>query len=608
MCGIVGCTSRTGEVVPGLVESLKRLEYRGYDSSGIAAIGERGLGIVRRVGKIRELESELAVAPLTGSTAIGHTRWATHGSPTEANAHPHRVGKLVVVHNGIIENYLELREELTQRGARFQSETDTEVVAHLVQALWQGDLVAAVRSAVKRLHGSFALALLHEDAPDLIVAARRDSPLVIGVGEGAHWLASDVPALLPWTRRIIYLEDGDVAALRPERVDVTDAEGVARARAVAEITWSAEMAEKAGFPHFMLKEIHEQPATVSNALLGRIAENSGAIVLDGFALSDAELRSLRRICIVACGTSWHAGQVGRFLLEEDAGIPVEVDYASEMIHREPLLAKDDLLIAISQSGETADTRAALKKGREAGARTLVITNVAGSSMARDAAHVLLTYAGPEIGVASTKAFMGQLTVLALLALRLGAARGRLDQKTLARRLHELKTLPHALEQALALSDAAKDIAGELAAARDALYLGRGLNYPIALEGALKLKEISYIHAEGYPAGEMKHGPIALIDPSMPVIAIATESVTSALMSGNVEEARARGARVIGIVSTGEERLMKSCWRTLVVPRVPEALSPFVNIIPLQLLAYWTAVIRGSDVDQPRNLAKTVTVQ
>ncbi len=480
MCGIVGCTSRTGEVVPGLVESLKRLEYRGYDSSGIAAIGERGLGIVRRVGKIRELESELAVAPLTGSTAIGHTRWATHGSPTEANAHPHRVGKLVVVHNGIIENYLELREELTQRGARFQSETDTEVVAHLVQALWQGDLVAAVRSAVKRLHGSFALALLHEDAPDLIVAARRDSPLVIGVGEGAHWLASDVPALLPWTRRIIYLEDGDVAALRPERVDVTDAEGVARARAVAEITWSAEMAEKAGFPHFMLKEIHEQPATVSNALLGRIAENSGAIVLDGFALSDAELRSLRRICIVACGTSWHAGQVGRFLLEEDAGIPVEVDYASEMIHREPLLAKDDLLIAISQSGETADTRAALKKGREAGARTLVITNVAGSSMARDAAHVLLTYAGPESGVASTKAFMGQLTVLALLALRLGAARGRLDQKTLARRLHELKTLPHALEQALALSDAAKDIAGELAAARDALYLGRGLNYPIAL--------------------------------------------------------------------------------------------------------------------------------
>jgi glucosamine--fructose-6-phosphate aminotransferase (isomerizing) len=608
MCGIVGCTALQGEVVSGLVESLRRLEYRGYDSSGIAAIGKGGLDIVRRVGKIRDLESELAHKPLSGSTAIGHTRWATHGPPTEANAHPHRVGKLVVVHNGIIENYLELREELSQAGAVFQSETDTEVVAHLVERHWTGDLSATVRGVVKRLHGSFALALLHEDAPQLIVAARRDSPLVIGVGEGSHWLASDVPALLPWTRRIIYLEDGDVATLHPLRVEVTDADGAVRAREVAEITWSAEMAEKAGYPHFMLKEIHEQPATVANGLLGRVAENSGTVTLDGFDLSEQELRSLRRISIVACGTSWHAGQVGRFLLEEDAGIPVEVDYASEMIHREPLLTKDDLLIAISQSGETADTRAALRKGREAGARTLVITNVAGSSMAREAAHVLLTYAGPEIGVASTKAFTGQLVVLTLLALKLGAARGRLSLTQLQQRLHELKTLPHALEAALKLSDAAKDIAAELAAARDALYLGRGLNYPIALEAALKLKEISYIHAEGYPGGEMKHGPIALIDPRMPVIAIATHSVTSALMAGNVEEARARGARVIGLVSEGEERLAASCWRTLVVPKVPEALSPFVNIIPLQLLAYWTAVIRGSDVDQPRNLAKTVTVQ
>ncbi|MSR75399.1 MAG: glutamine--fructose-6-phosphate transaminase (isomerizing) [Planctomycetes bacterium] len=608
MCGIVGCTAQGGEVVAGLVESLKRLEYRGYDSSGIAAQTVQGIGIVRRVGKIRELEAQLQQEPLIASTAIGHTRWATHGRPTEANAHPHRCGKLVVVHNGIIENYLELRQELGASGAVFQSETDTEVVAHLVASLWQGDLAAAVRAAVGRLEGSFALALMHEDTPEVIVAARRDSPLVLGVGEGAHWLASDVAALLPWTRRVIYLEDGDVAELHPTALSVTDMAGKKQHRPVVEISWSAEMAEKGGYAHFMLKEIHEQPTTVANALLGRIAEKSGTITLDGFNIDDDTLRSLRRVSIVACGTSWHAGQVGRFLIEQDAGLPVEVDYASEAIYREPMLGKDDLLIAISQSGETADTRAALRRGREAGAHTLVISNVAGSSMARDAQSVLLTYAGPEIGVASTKAFMGQLTVLSLLALKLGAVRGKLTNGELRRRLHELKLLPHAIEAALHSSDAAKDIAAELAAARDALFIGRGVNYPIALEGALKLKEISYIHAEGYPAGEMKHGPIALIDASMPVIAIATHAATYAVIAGNVEEAKARGARIIALVSQGDDRVAKSAWRTIVLPAVPENLSPLVNIVPLQLLAYWTAVARNADVDQPRNLAKTVTVQ
>ena len=606
MCGIVGCTTHGAEVVGGLIESLKRLEYRGYDSAGIAAQTPTGIGIVRRVGKIRELESHLLTEPLHSSTAIGHTRWATHGRPTEANAHPHRCGKLVVVHNGIIENYLELRQELGD--AVFQSETDTEVVAHLVAKLWNGDLAATVRLAVGRLEGSFALALMHEDMPDLIVAARRDSPLVIGVGDAAHWLASDVPALLPWTRRVIYLEDGDVAELRPDTLRVTDTSGKVQQRDIVEISWSAEMAEKGGYAHFMLKEIHEQPTTVANALLGRIAEKSGLVTLEGLNIDDDTLRTLRRVSIVACGTSWHAAQVGRFLIEQDSALPVEVDYASEAIYREPLLGRDDLLIAISQSGETADTRAALRRGREAGAHTLVICNVAGSSMARDSTNVLLTYAGPEIGVASTKAFMGQLTVLSLLALKLGAVRGRLTDDVMRQRLHELKTLPHAIEAALRTSDEARSIAGELAAARDALFIGRGVNYPIALEGALKLKEISYIHAEGYPAGEMKHGPIALIDAQMPVIAVATRSATYPIMAGNVEEARSRAARVIAVVSEGDDRVARAAWRTLVVPAVPENLSPLVNIVPLQLLAYWTAVARNADVDQPRNLAKTVTVQ
>jgi glucosamine--fructose-6-phosphate aminotransferase (isomerizing) len=597
-----------------LVDALKRLEYRGYDSAGVAILdrdSDDRLRTVRQVGKIKNLEAALESKPLWGTCGIGHTRWATHGRPSEENAHPHRDPdhQVVVVHNGIIENYLELRQRLRDQGAVFSSETDSEVIAHLIARHYRGDLAEAVRTTVGELQGAYAIAVIHRDHPELIVGARQDSPLVVGVAEGASYLASDVPALLPWTKRVIYLEDGEVVAARPSGVVITDATGREVLREPITIDWSAEQAEKGGFDHFMLKEIHEQPTTVSDALLGRLAEDDSQVVLGGLGLDDDGLRDLRAISLVACGTSWHAAQVAKFYLEELTRLPVAVDYASEFIYRDAILDSRTLCVAISQSGETADTRAAMRRARqEFGASTLAICNVAGSSMAREAHGTVLTHAGPEIGVASTKAFTGQLVCLMLLALRIGQARGTVPPDRIREICSGLRRLPHELEKVLRTSSAVKAVAQTYFSARDFLYIGRGVNYPIALEGALKLKEISYIHAEGYPAGEMKHGPIALIDEGMPILAVATEGRTYATLAGNVEEARARGGRIIAVVTAGDARVAAAADHVLVVPGVPEVLSPIVNIIPLQLLAYWIAVLRGADVDQPRNLAKTVTVQ
>ena len=597
-----------------LVEALKRLEYRGYDSAGIAvldpAVGSP-VRTVRQVGKIKNLESALEGVEMRGQTGIGHTRWATHGRPSEENAHPHRDGDgaVVVVHNGIIENYLDIRKRMIDGGVSFSSETDSEVIAHLVASHFEGDLVEAVRAAVGELEGAYAVAVMHRDVPELIVGARQDSPLVVGVGDESHYLASDVPALLPWTRRVLYLEDGEIAAIRPGSVELSGSDGAAIERAAVEITWSAEQAEMGGYPHFMLKEIHEQPTTVSDALLGRLAEDDSKVVLEGLGLADEALKSISRISLLACGTSWHAAHVAKFYIEQFARIPVSVDYASEFIYRDPVLDGSAVGIAISQSGETADTRAAMRRAKNSfGAHTIAICNVAGSSMAREADGVILTHAGPEIGVASTKAFTGQLVSLLLLAVRIGQARGTIDPETTRTLCSELRRLPQEMEKVLRTSDAVKAVAERYSEARDFLYIGRGVNYPIALEGALKLKEISYIHAEGYPAGEMKHGPIALIDDGMPILAVATQGRTYATIAGNVEEARARGGRIIALVTPGDDRVAEAADHVIVVPRVHEALTPIVNIVPLQLLAYFIAVARGTDVDQPRNLAKTVTVQ
>ena len=610
MCGIVGCASGGQPAGRMLVDALKRLEYRGYDSAGIAVL-DGGIQKIRQVGKIHNLEEAWLKTPIDGLTGIGHTRWATHGRPTEENAHPHSDpdDTLVVVHNGIIENYLEIKESLAKDGRAFGSETDSEVIAHLIAREYKGDLIAAVKAAVSWFHGAYAIAVVHKDHPDLLVGARQDSPLVVGVGENSGYVASDVSALLPWTRNMIYLEDGDVAAIRPENVTIWDDKGQEVQREVVEIHWSAEQAEKGGFDHFMLKEIYEQPTTVSDALLGRLANDDQSVVLGGLKLSTERIKNLNHVQFLACGTSWHAAHVAKFYMEEFAQISASVDYASEFIYRDPVLDENVLAVAISQSGETADTRAALKRAKhQFGCHTLAICNVAGSSMARDAESLILTHAGPEIGVASTKAFTGQLVALILLAMRLGAERGQIPREKTRELVSALRHLPAELEKVLRGSESVKAVAKKYAESRDFLYIGRGLNYPIALEGALKLKEISYIHAEGYPAGEMKHGPIALIDEDMPILAIATESRTYDTIAGNVEEARARGGHIIALVTPGDNRVASSADHVLVVPRVHEALTPIINIIPLQLLAYWIAVFRGTDVDQPRNLAKTVTVQ
>ena len=606
MCGIVGYLGE-GRAVEVLMEGLKRLEYRGYDSAGVALVFRGRLEVVKSVGKIRALEEALgSLEGLDGvSLGIGHTRWATHGKPSEANAHPHVAGPIALVHNGIIENYLELKKELEEEGCTFQSDTDSEVVAQLISRYYQGDLFQAVGRALERLKGAYAIAVVSREEPHTLVGARKDSPLVLGLGEGEYFLASDIPAILPFTRRVMLLENGDRVLISPQGVVVVDGEGKEAHRSVERILWSMAQAEKAGYKHFMQKEIFEQPRAVADTLRGYVAPEKGEIFFPQAGLEDVS--SLGRVSMVACGTSWHAALVGRFWLEPLAGLPVEVDIASEFRARDPVLGPDTLAVFISQSGETADTLAALRLAKEKGAQTLAICNVVGSSIAREAHGVIYTHAGPEIGVASTKAFVTQLLVLYLLALKLAGARGRLTDSQVAARLRTLLTLPGKMEEVLSREGEVEALARELYHVRDFLYLGRWLNYPIALEGALKLKEISYIHAEGYPAGEMKHGPIALIEEGLPVVAVAPRDRVYDRMVANVEEVKSRDGQVI-VVGTEGDGLASRVDHFLAVPSVEEGLTPFLTVLPLQLLAYFIADRKGCDVDQPRNLAKSVTVE
>ena len=607
MCGIVGYIG-VRDAAPVLIDSLKKLEYRGYDSAGIAVLDRGEISLRRSEGKLARLETLLAGEPVQGHAGIGHTRWATHGGPSEANAHPHRAGGTVVVHNGIIENYLDLKEALLGRGAELTSDTDTELVAHLAEEkLAQGmDLLEAVRETIREIHGSYALVFLSQREPHRLVVAKNASPIVIGAGDGETFIASDIPALLEYTRDVAFLEDGEIAEVRADGFRILDADARPLKRTTKRITWDTVAAQKGGYRHFMLKEIHEQPQAVTDTLRGRISIESGAINLAELNLTEDQLTRTRKIHLVGCGTAWHAALVGKFLIEELARIPAEVDYGSEFRHRTPLLGPDSLLLLVSQSGETADTVAALEVGRRQGARTVSICNVVDSSLARKSDGVFYTHAGPEISVASTKAFTTQLTALYLLAVRLGQLNGQLRPEAATRLLEDAARLPGWIEAALKMEEAIAELAHGLSHAGDVLYLGRGINYPIALEGALKLKEISYIHAEGYPAGEMKHGPIALIDESMPVVMLLPRDHYFRKTLGNLKEVEARGGNVVIVTDEPDESMASKS--TLVVPKVPYHLAPVVLTIPLQLLAYHVAVHRGTDVDQPRNLAKSVTVE
>lgn len=617
MCGIVGYVG-SREAVPVIVDGLRRLEYRGYDSAGIAVMSDgSGLEVRRASGKLRNLEEAIRQKPLSGSYGIGHTRWATHGRPTEENAHPHSDchGEVVVVHNGIVENYLALRKQLTAEGHKLVTETDTEVVAHLVEKHFRGNLEEAVRAAVKDISGVFAVSVISSRDPGKIVAARSGPPVVVGVGQNEFFVASDVPAILSHTRDMLFLNDGDLAILTADSVRLTDFDGAPVSRQVSRISWDPIMAEKGGYKHFMLKEIFEQPRAIRDTMLGRIGLESGRVFLDEVGISDGEFRSVQNIKIIACGTSWHAGLAGKFILERLARIPVEVDYGSEFRYRDPIIPPNTLSIVISQSGETADTLAAQREAKRKGSKTLAICNVVGSMITREAAGTLLTHAGPEIGVASTKAFNSQLTALLILGMHLGQVRGTLEPQALCSLVTELATIPGKLEQVLASDAIYDELVSRLFRAQDFLYLGRGIHYPIALEGALKLKEISYIHAEGYPAGEMKHGPNALIDENLPVVVLATrdrESPESQVhyekTLSNIQEVKARSGRVVAVACGEDEEVAHLADHVIRVPPTRELLLPLLEIVPLQLLAYHIAVRRGCDVDQPRNLAKSVTVE
>jgi len=621
MCGIVGYIG-TKKVVPVIIEGLRKLEYRGYDSAGIAVVTKEGKLEVRRApGKLRNLEKVLQESPIEVTSGIGHTRWATHGRPTEENAHPHRdcSGQIVVVHNGIIENYLELKEHLQSEGHKFVTETDTEIVAHLVEKNTQGGvcLEEAVRQSLKQLRGIYSLVFLSAKEPQKIVAARFGPPSVIGLGEGEYFVASDIPALLEHTREIFFLADGDIAVLTPKGVSVMDHDGRPVSRPAHHVSWDPIMAEKGGYKHFMQKEIFEQPRAVRDTLLGRISQDTGKIFLDDMQITEQQFRDFQNVRIVACGTSWHAGLAGKFMIERLARIPVEVDYGSEFRYRDPILDSKTLTVCISQSGETADTLAGQREAKLKGSPTLAICNVMGSMVTREAAGSILTHAGPEIGVASTKAFTSQLTALLLLAAHLGQVRGKLTADASRTLMQAFTSIPNTIEKILPSEESSiyESLDHQLFRHTDFLYLGRGIHYPIALEGALKLKEISYIHAEGYPAGEMKHGPNALIDENLPVVVLAThdesdpDSVTRYEKSvSNIQEVKARDGIVISIVTSGDNLARKSSDYVLEVPSAPELLAPLLEIVPLQLLAYHIAIRRGCDVDQPRNLAKSVTVE
>ena len=609
MCGIVGYVGPR-DAAPLLVEGLRKLEYRGYDSAGIAAFTNSHVEVRRAVGKLDNLAALLRERPLGGTPGIGHTRWATHGRPSEHNAHPHRAGKVVLIHNGIIENYLELRAALERRGRTFASETDTEVISHLIdEHVQQGlGLAEATRRAVRTLVGSYSIVVLSETEPDRLVAAKSATPIVLGLGDGENFVASDIPAMLEHTRRVVFLEDGEVAELTAGGIALTTFDGTPIERPARVVSWDPVTAQKGGYKHFLLKEIHEQPQAIIDTMRGRVLQESGDVQLDADVATFLDKTPVERAILVACGTAWHACLVGKFLLEKLAGIPCEVDYGSEFRARDPILQKGTVLIVVSQSGETADTLAAVETAREKGAPVLAVCNVVDSSIARRSNAVLYTHAGPEISVASTKAFTTQLTALYLLALRLGRQRGVIDVERGRKLVADLVTLPTAVKEILARERFIERVAKKYGATRDFLYLGRGINYPVALEGALKLKEISYIHAEGYPAGEMKHGPIALINEELPVVVLIPQDSLFQKSLSNLKEVESRGGRIIVVTDAPSAALEEVAWEVLSVPRTSEYLTPLLLTIPLQLLAYHVAVYRGTDVDQPRNLAKSVTVE
>ncbi|HZH04099.1 MAG TPA: glutamine--fructose-6-phosphate transaminase (isomerizing) [Myxococcaceae bacterium] len=611
MCGIVGYVGDK-ESAPILVSGLKRLEYRGYDSAGVAVVNGSGLNVVRATGKLRNLEARVALDAPKGKIGIGHTRWATHGRPSDENAHPHTYEGVAVVHNGIIENHLDLKRELRSQGHTFSSETDTEVFAHLIAAELRkgGELKDAVRSAVSRVRGTYALAVLCERDPSRIIATKDASPMVLGLSSGQSFVASDVPALLEHTRDFVYMEEGDLAVLTAERVDVYDRKGALVNRPTRRIDWTPTMAEKGGYKHFMHKEIWEQPRALADTLRGRVLLSEGNVHFEDLALDPETVARMSRVTILACGTSYHSGLAGKAMIEALARIPVEVDLASEFRYRDPIIDSSHLALAISQSGETADTLAALKEAKARGAMSLALCNVIGSAMTREAEHSILTNAGPEIGVASTKAFTTQLAALFLLAVKLGRLRGTLSVAAAQDLLTQLTQVPKLVEDALKCEPAVKAIAREFHRAQGFLFLGRGPMHPVALEGALKLKEITYIHAEGYAGGEMKHGPIALIDEELPVVVLAPKqpAITYEKIIGNIEEVRARGGKVISIIDEDDDHVKGLSDYTIRVPPASSLLAPLVATVPLQLLAYHVADIRGNDVDQPRNLAKSVTVE
>jgi glucosamine--fructose-6-phosphate aminotransferase (isomerizing) len=609
VCGIVGYIGpRDADRV--LLSGLRKLEYRGYDSAGVATLRNGVIDIRRAVGKLDNLEAALAAAPATGSQGIGHTRWATHGRPTEVNAHPHRAGDIVVIHNGIIENYVDLREELAAEGVEMASETDTEVICWLIERETRKGLklVEAVRSTIGLLQGSFAIVVLSAAEPGTLVTAKNATPVVLGVGDGENFIASDVPALLDYTRDVLFLEDGELAELTADEVRIFTFDGTRVEREPKHITWDPVTAQKGGYKHFLLKEIHEQPQALIDTMRGRISQDEGRVVLGELDAIADQLGDIRRLTLVACGTAWHACLVGKYLIERFARLPVEVDYGSEFRYRDPVIDKHTLLVVVSQSGETADTLAAVEAARERGTPVIAICNVVDSSIARKVDGTLFTHAGPEISVASTKAFTTQLTAFTLLALWLGRRSGSLAAETEAKAVQALVELPLMVEACLSVDEDIAAAARTYHTASDMLYLARGINYPIALEGALKLKEISYIHAEGYPAGEMKHGPIALIDDEMPVVVVIPADEVFDKTLSNLREVESRGGRIIAITDSDSKELEQVAETLIRVPSSPSFLLPILLTVPMQLFAYHVAVERGTDVDQPRNLAKSVTVE
>lgn len=609
MCGIVGYLGGQ-DAVSVLLDGLKRLEYRGYDSAGVAFLNDGSLKVEKKKGRIAVLEEQLSSKKHKTTIGIGHTRWATHGRPSDENAHPHYdcTRKFAVVHNGIIENYAELREQLKARGHRFTSETDTEVLAHLIEEAYRGDLCEALREAIRQVRGSYAVAVLSEYHPDRLVAARKDSPLVVGLGDGEYFLASDIPAILPYTRNVYLISEGEFAELTLDGVRVLDSDGKPVKKEVFRVTWDADAAERGGYPHFMLKEIFEQPRALRDTLRGRITPMGDDVKLDEISLTPEEIKELSRIHIVACGTAYHAGLVGKHVIEKLARVPVEVDLASEFRYRDPVLDKKQLVIVISQSGETADTLAALREAQARGCKVLAVTNVVGSSVAREADEVIYTWAGPEIAVASTKAYTTQLLVMYLLGLFFARERGTKPVFEIAELIHAIRRLPEQVEQVLEHRDRIKELADKYHRCEDIFFIGRGLDYAVAMEGALKLKEISYIHAEAYAAGELKHGTLALIVDGVPVVALATQAELLEKMVSNAKEVKARGGTVIGICLGNNQLVGEAADHVIRLPEVPSLLAPILSVVPLQLFAYYMAAARGCDIDKPRNLAKSVTVE